>query len=106
MNCGPRNRFTIWAGGDGLIVHNCENIVQATSNDLLRFASVNLERAGYPIVLHVYDEIVAEVPQGRGSVEELEAWMRYTPDWATCADGQKWPVGAAGGWRADRYRKG
>ena len=106
MNCGPRNRFTIWAGGDGLIVHNCENIVQATSNDLLRFASVNLERAGYPIVLHVYDEIVAEVPQGRGSIEELEAWMRYTPDWATCADGQKWPVGAAGGWRADRYRKG
>lgn len=94
---GPRGWIQIRTWGGRIV----ENAVQATSNDLLRFTSVNLERAGYPIVLHVYDEIVSEVPQGQGSVEELEAWMRYTPGWA-----KGWPVGAAGGWRADRYRKG
>lgn len=94
---GPRGWIQIRTHGGKLV----ENVCQAVSNDLLRFASVNLERAGYAITLHVYDEIVTEVPQGQGSVEELEAWMRYTPEWA-----KGWPVGAAGGWRADRYRKG
>lgn len=94
---GPRGWIQIRTHGGKLV----ENVCQAVSNDLLRFASVNLERAGYPIVLHVYDEIVTEVPAGRGSVEELEAWMRHVPEWA-----RGWPVGAAGGWRADRYRKG
>lgn len=99
---GPRGWINIRTWGGRLV----ENIVQATANDILRFTSVNLERAGYPIVLHVYDEIVCEVPEGVGSVEELEAWMKYLPPWARCADGQRWPVGAAGGWRGKRYRKG
>jgi DNA polymerase len=99
---GPRGWIQIRTWGGRLV----ENLVQAVANDLLRFASVNLERAGYAITLHVYDELVCEVPQGQGSVEELEAWMRYLPPWAVCEDGQRWPVGAAGGWRADRYRKG
>lgn len=99
---GPRGWIQIYTWGGRIV----ENIVQATSNDILRFTSVNLERAGYPIVLHVYDEIVCEVLRGVGSVEELEAWMRYLPPWARCPDGQRWPVGAAGGWRAERYRKG
>ena len=78
-----------------------ENVVQAVSNDILRHAMANLERRGYPIVLHVYDEIVCEVPKGFGSVEELEAIMKTLPDWAA-----GWPIGADGGWRGLRYRKG
>lgn len=78
-----------------------ENVVQAVSNDILRHAMANLERQGYPIVLHVYDEIVCEVPKGFGSVEELEAIMKTLPDWAA-----GWPIGADGGWRGLRYRKG
>lgn len=78
-----------------------ENICQATANDILRFAMANLERAGYGIVLHVYDEIVCEVPKGWGSVEELEAIMKTLPAWAA-----GWPIGADGGWRGKRYRKG
>lgn len=78
-----------------------ENLCQATANDILRYAMANLERAGYPIVLHVYDEIVCEVPKGFGSVEELEDIMKTLPAWAT-----GWPIGADGGWRGKRYRKG
>lgn len=78
-----------------------ENLCQATANDILRYAMANLERANYPTVLHVYDEIVCEVPKGFGSVEELEAIMKTLPAWAA-----GWPIGADGGWRGRRYRKG
>lgn len=79
----------------------CENIVQATAHDIQRFGITALEAAGYPIVLHVYDEDVAEVPEGFGSIEEFERIMATMPPWA--AD---WPIRASGGWRGKRYRKG
>jgi len=78
-----------------------ENIVQATAHDIQRFGIENQEAAGYPIVLHVYDEDIAEVPEGFGSVEEFEAIMSVMPPWA-----EGWPVRASGGWRGRRYRKG
>lgn len=77
-----------------------ENVVQAVANDILRYSAGVCERAGYPTVLRVHDELVAEVPEGWGSVEEFEQLMGTMPDWA--AD---WPIRAAGGWRGKRYRK-
>ena len=77
-----------------------ENIIQATARDVLAHGMLGLDAAGYDIVLHVHDEIVAEVPTGTGSIEEFERIMGTMPAW--CSD---WPIRAEGGWRGKRYRK-
>jgi DNA polymerase len=94
---GPVGWIEIRTWGGRLV----ENINQAACRDILRFACINLEQRGYPVVLHVYDEIVSEIPEGFGSVEEFEAIVTVPPFWA-----RDWPIRAPGGWRAKRYRKG
>lgn len=59
-----------------------ENCTQAIARDLLAHAMINLEAAGYPIVFHVHDEAVMEVPIGQGSVEEACRVMAIPPEWA------------------------
>ena len=59
-----------------------ENIVQGTARDLLSEAMLRVEKKGYPIVMHCHDEIIAEVPEGTGSVEEMCEVMAVQPKWA------------------------
>jgi len=59
-----------------------ENIVQGTARDLLAEAMLRVEEKGYPIVMHCHDEIIAEVPEGEGSVDEMCEIMAIQPKWA------------------------
>jgi hypothetical protein len=60
-----------------------ENVVSGVARDLLVAAMQRIERAGYPIVLHVHDELIAEVPEGFGSSDEFHKLMVEPPVWAT-----------------------
>lgn len=60
-----------------------ENVTQALCRDLLANALVTVENAGWPIILHVHDEIVTEVPNTpEYTVAELERMMCDLPAWA------------------------
>ncbi len=76
-----------------------ENICQSVARDLLAHAMMNLTAAGYPIVFHVHDEVVLEMPFGEGSVEEACAIMSVAPAWA-----ENLPLRADGG-EMKFYRK-
>lgn len=86
----------------------CENVVQATARDVMAHAVVNLERADYPVVLRVHDEIASEIDdpgaiteqEEKQLIEGFESIMADLPHW--CKD---WPIRAAGGWLKKRYRK-
>lgn len=99
-NTNPKNGPVGWIQMSCYAGRFAENVVQAIARDIQMHAIANCERSGYPVVMHTYDEVVAEVPSGFGSVEELEALMAYLPKWA-----KGWPIKAAGGWRRKRYCK-
>ena len=60
-----------------------ENATQAIARDILAHAMVNLDAARYPIVFHVHDEAVIEMPNGEGSMEDACAVMGQPPAWAS-----------------------
>lgn len=80
-----------------------ENVTQAIARDVLwKHGIPQLEANRFPIVLHVHDEPVAEVPEwyGEKELERMGEIMRTTPAWA---DGL--PLAAAAHY-ATRYQKG
>lgn len=63
-----------------------ENIVQAISRDLIGYAMLQLEKAGFGITMHVHDEAIAEVPADGNEekwLEKMENIMGTPPDWAS-----------------------
>ncbi len=59
-----------------------ENIVQGIARDLLADALINVDRAGYDIVMHVHDEIVVEAVGSEENLKEVCRLMAVAPSWA------------------------
>ena len=70
-----------------------ENVTQALCRDLLAYALVNVElNMKWPIVLHVHDEIVCDVPKtDEYSIQGLISKMCELPSWA-----EGFPLAATG----------
>lgn len=79
----------------------CENIVQAIARDVIAEAMFRAETAGFPIILTVHDEILAEVEDASAghTAETIEALMCVVPKWAPGL-----PL-AAKAWEDKRYVK-
>lgn len=74
-----------------------ENIIQAISRDLMAYAMVQCEKAGYEVLLTVHDELLTEKENGK--LEEFDSIMKMTPDWA-----KDIPIKAES-WTGKRYKK-
>ena len=72
------NRWSVQRTWGGKLV---ENIVQAIARDCLATAMLNLNHFGYKIVMHVHDEVILEVPEGEGSLEEVLRIMIHSSKW-------------------------
>lgn len=75
-----------------------ENFVQAICRDLLMHSILNVEKAGYPVVLDVHDELVVEITKGSVSFERIKELMLDLPDWCN------WPV-RCDGFKGPYYMK-
>ena len=60
-----------------------ENIVQANARDVLADMVLRIESAGVPVVLHVHDEIIAEVPadEAEAALVTIRREMSNPPAW-------------------------
>jgi DNA polymerase bacteriophage-type len=76
-----------------------ENIVQGTCRDLLAEAIIRLEKAGFPVVLTVHDEVLCLVPEGQDRLDEFRAILTEVPAWA-----EGFPLNAKV-WRGKRFTK-
>lgn len=77
----------------------CAHVVSGTARDLLVAKMFAVEAAGYPIILTIHDEILAEVDEGFGSATEFEMLMSLPEDYLPGL-----PL-ATKAWEAPRYEK-
>lgn len=88
-----------WVRGQTYGGSLAENVTQAVARDILVHGMWAVEAEGYPVVMHVHDEIVAEVPTDAKCVDEMSTLMSNSPHWAIGL-----PI-AATGFSGTRYRK-
>lgn len=90
------NKWIRKAAYGGLFV---ENIVQAISRDIMAEAMIRLEREGFPLILTVHDELIAEVTIKTLLLSRMIELMTQQPKWAPGL-----PIEASG-WQGFYYRK-
>lgn len=79
-NCGPRHRFAVYDPETKKVrlVHNC---VQAIARDCLCAAMKRLTDAGYKICAHIHDEVILEMPEGKGRLDDAVCIMCQNEPW-------------------------
>ena len=78
---GPKSLY------GGLLAENC---TQAVCRDVLAEGLLRCEAAGFPVVMHVHDEVVCEVADP-AQLADVIRLMEVSPAWAP-----DWPIKAAG----------
>lgn len=76
-----------------------ENAIQAIARDCLAVAMTRLEAAGYPIVMHIHDEVVIETTRSTDCLADVCEIMSKSIDWAPGL------VLTADGYVTDYYKK-
>lgn len=91
----------IWTRVDTYGGKLVENIVQAIARDLLAESLIKLDRAGFDIVMHVHDEVVAEIlkEEAEAKLHEMCEIMAEPVEWA-----EGLPLGA-NGYITEYYKK-
>lgn len=97
-NCGPRHRFAVYDPETKKVrlVHNC---VQAIARDCLCAAMKRLTDAGYKICAHIHDEVILEMPEGEGGLDDAVRIMCQNEPW------NEGLVMNADGFEANYYQK-
>lgn len=58
-----------------------ENVTQAVARDILAEAMLNLDAEGFPIVMHVHDEIISELSH-ESELSKMKEIVERVPSWA------------------------
>lgn len=97
-DCGPRHRFAVYDPETKKVrlVHNC---VQAIARDCLCAAMKRLTDTGYKICAHIHDEVILEMPEGKGSLDGAVRVMCQNETW------NEGLVMNADGFEANYYQK-
>lgn len=62
-----------------------ENVIQAIARDLLAYAMIQLDKAGFTITMHIHDEVIAEIPHDgteQDTYNKMVEIMSKAPEWA------------------------
>jgi len=76
-----------------------ENVTQAVARDIMTDAMLRLDDMGFPLIMTVHDELVAEVKEGERKLDDFLSGMAEVPSWAN-----GFPIKVAG-WNGPRYKK-
>ena len=74
---GQMRDFNLWGG----IL--AENLSQGLARDIFADMMLRIDAAGFPIILHVHDEVVCEVPEAdaESALSQILGIMHTPPDW-------------------------